>query len=97
MADGIAENTQKCTPGIIIIGDEIVKGHTKETNSLFLLKKLWSLGIKVGKVSVISDDLDEIANGVRNFSSLFSFVIATGGIGPTHDDVTMAGIAKALK
>ena len=97
MADGIAENTQKCTPGIIIIGDEIVKGHTKETNSLFLLKKLWSLGIKVGKVSVISDDVDEIADEVRIFSSLFSFVITTGGIGPTHDDVTMAGIAKALK
>lgn len=97
MADGLVGNKPKFTAGIVIIGDEILKGHTKDTNSYFLLKKLWSLGVKVEKVSVISDDVDAIAHEVQKFSSRFSLVITTGGIGPTHDDVTMAGIAKAFE
>ena len=82
--------------GIVIIGDEILKGHTRDTNSSFLLSHLWSLGVKVRKVSTISDDIDQIAEEIKHFSSKFSIVLTSGGIGPTHDDVTIAGIAKAF-
>ena len=82
--------------GILIIGDEILKGHTQDSNSHFLLKRLWSLGVKVKAVSVVPDDIEEIASQVRDFSSRFNFVLTSGGIGPTHDDVTMAAIARAF-
>ena len=82
--------------GILIIGDEILKGQTKDTNSYFLMTRLWSLGVKVKAVSVIPDDVDEIASYVQDFSSRFTYVLTSGGIGPTHDDVTMMAIAKAF-
>eukprot|EP00794_Sanderia_malayensis_P011026 gene11026-12190_t len=84
------------TAGIIIIGDEILKGHTRDTNSGFLLTNLWTLGVKVEKLVVIPDNVDMIAEEIRKFSSKYSIVISSGGIGPTHDDVTMLGIAKAF-
>jgi FAD synthetase len=90
--------SKKSTPtaGIIIIGDEILKGHTKDLNSYFLVRRLWSLGVKVRKISVTADEEDDILHEVREFSSKFTFVITTGGIGPTHDDITISSIAKAF-
>ena len=82
--------------GIIIIGDEILKGHCKDTNASFLLHHLWSNGVTVRKVSYISNNVDEIAKEVSQFSSKYSFVITVGGIGPAHDDMTFQGIADAF-
>ncbi|XP_031747303.1 FAD synthase isoform X2 [Xenopus tropicalis] len=84
------------TAGIIIIGDEILKGHTQDTNSFFICKKLRTIGVKVSKISVIPDDVDIIAKEIADFSSLYTYVLTSGGIGPTHDDVTFEAVAKAF-
>ncbi|XP_076472188.1 FAD synthase-like isoform X2 [Babylonia areolata] len=87
---------KRVTAGIIIVGDEILKGQTKDTNSHFIAKRLFALGVDVKKVSVIGDDLEGIAKEVAEFSQNYSHVITSGGIGPTHDDMTFEGVAKAF-
>ncbi|KAK7070574.1 FAD1 flavin adenine dinucleotide synthetase [Halocaridina rubra] len=84
------------TAGIIIIGDEILKGQTQDTNSHYLTKQLHSLGVRVKRISVIPDDLETIANEVKQFSGEYSFVLTSGGIGPTHDDITFEAVAAAF-
>lgn len=81
---------------IIIVGDEVLKGQTMDTNSHFLCQELYKSGINVARVSVIPDDINIIAEEVRTCSQKYSFVLTSGGIGPTHDDVTYEGIAKAF-
>uniref|UniRef100_A0A171A6Z3 Fad synthase-like protein isoform x3 n=1 Tax=Triatoma infestans TaxID=30076 RepID=A0A171A6Z3_TRIIF len=84
------------TAGIIVIGDEVLKGQVADSNVHFLAKKLHSLGIKLCKVSIIPDDIEIIAKEVAEFSIKYDQVITSGGIGPTHDDVTYEGIGAAF-
>ncbi|XP_064634577.1 FAD synthase-like isoform X2 [Lineus longissimus] len=79
-----------------LIGDEILKGQVRDTNSHFFCKRLFAIGVKVERISVISDDLDTIAEEVAKFSKKYTHVITSGGIGPTHDDKTVEGVAKAF-
>src|SRR5215471_11524098 len=84
------------TAAIIVIGNEILSGKTRDENSVFLARELRSLGVDVRRISVIPDELQFIANDVRGLSNLHDYVFTTGGVGPTHDDLTMHGIAAAF-
>lgn len=84
------------TAGIVIIGNEVLSGKTEDTNSRFLCRELRALGVDVRRISVIPDEIELIGREVATFSREFDFVFTTGGVGPTHDDVTMAGIAHGF-
>ncbi len=81
------------TAGIIIIGNEILSGKVRDENSHFLASELRELGVDVRSISVIPDELEIIGDEAVRFSNKYDYVFTSGGVGPTHDDVTMAGIA----
>ncbi|KAK7683820.1 hypothetical protein QCA50_013196 [Cerrena zonata] len=80
----------------LIIGDEILNGKTLDRNSNYFARYCFEHGIDLKKVEVIADDEDEIIEASRRMVSKYDFVITSGGIGPTHDDITYACLAKAF-
>ena len=84
------------TAAIIVIGDEVLSGKVEELNARFLVRELRALGVAVRRIEVVPDLREEIAAAVRKASVAFDHVFTTGGIGPTHDDVTIAAIAAAF-
>jgi molybdenum cofactor synthesis domain-containing protein len=84
------------TAGIVIIGNEVLSGKTQDTNSHFFCTELRQLGVEVQKISTIQDEIDLIGREVAEFAKRFDFVFTSGGIGPTHDDVTIEGIAHGF-
>ncbi len=84
------------TAGILIIGDEVLSGRTQDTNSNFIAKNLTSSGIKLEEIKIIQDQKNHIISSVKLFSEKYSYVFTTGGIGPTHDDITSQSIAEAF-
>ena len=81
---------------IVVIGNEILSGKVVDTNSPYLCRELRGLGVDVRRVVVIPDEIDTIAREVRAASDAHDFVFTSGGVGPTHDDLTMDGVAKAF-
>ncbi len=84
------------TAAIIIIGDEILSGRTHDTNSNFIAKNLLKEGIKLEEITIIKDHKKTIIEKVINYSEKYSYVFTTGGIGPTHDDITSESISEAF-
>ena len=89
-------NKKDINAGIIIIGNEILSGRTKDTNTSTLAIWLNTIGIKVGEVRVIPDNENVIIDTVNLFRKKFKYVFTSGGIGPTHDDITSESISKAF-
>lgn len=84
------------TAAILVIGNEILTGKVEETNARWLTAELYELGVRLRHIQVVPDEIDAIAEAVRGVRPMVDHLFTSGGVGPTHDDVTVAGIAKAL-
>jgi len=90
-------NTRKIrTAACLIIGDEVLGGKTVDTNSAYMAKFCFKLGMNLKRIEVIADDESEIIEAVRRMSENYDFIVTSGGIGPTHDDITYQSIGKAF-
>ncbi|KAJ9669525.1 hypothetical protein H2201_000392 [Coniosporium apollinis] len=96
MASSGQQKSMIHTAGCIIIGDEVLGGKTVDTNSAYFAKFCFSLGMNLKRIEVIGDDEAEIIEAAQRMSKNYDFVVTSGGIGPTHDDITYQSIAKAF-
>jgi FAD synthetase len=84
------------TAGIILVGNEILSGKIADANAAYLCRELRALGVDVRRIAIIPDEVQLIAEVVAEFSRDFDVVFTSGGVGPTHDDVTIEGVARAM-
>jgi molybdenum cofactor synthesis domain-containing protein len=91
-----SQTTEQVTAAILVIGDEILSGRTKDKNIGYIAEFLTAIGIDLKEVRVVSDDEGAIVAAANALRSRYTYVFTTGGIGPTHDDITAECIAKAF-
>src|SRR4028118_479625 len=84
------------TAALLVIGDEILSGRTKDKNIGYIAEYLTGIGIDLKEVRVVADEADEIVAAVNALRARYTYLFTTGGIGPTHDDITADCVAKAL-
>jgi molybdenum cofactor synthesis domain-containing protein len=84
------------TAAVLVIGDEILSGRTKDKNIGAIAEHLTGIGIRLKEVRVVADDEAEIVSAVNTLRARYTYLFTTGGIGPTHDDITADSIAKAF-
>ena len=88
--------TDTVTAAMLVIGNEILSGRTKDKNLGYLAEKLTEASIQLSEVRVVRDEEKDVVDAVQSLSSRYNYVITSGGIGPTHDDITADCIAKAF-
>jgi molybdenum cofactor synthesis domain-containing protein len=93
MADG---KPRIVTAGLLVIGDEILSGRTKDKNIGYIAEYLTNIGIDLKEVRVVADDEGAIVEALNALRSRYTYVFTTGGIGPTHDDITADCVARAF-
>ncbi len=91
------QGSEPVTAALLVIGEEILSGRTRDENITYIAAYLTRMGIVLREVRVVADDEEEIAAAVNALRRRFTYVFTTGGIGPTHDDVTADAIAKAFE
>jgi molybdenum cofactor synthesis domain-containing protein len=89
-------NHTDLTAAVILIGNELLSGSTKDANLAYIAERMTELGIRLRECRVIPDEEDVIVDTVNTLRQQHTYVFTTGGIGPTHDDITMACVAKAF-
>lgn len=87
---------KQTTAAMVVIGNEILSGKVVDSNSAFLAKELRTAGVSLERIVVIPDEVELIAGEVSECSKRYDLVFTSGGVGPTHDDVTIAGVAMAF-
>ena len=92
----MSDAVKPVTACLIIIGNEILSGRTVDANLPYIAQKLGEIGIRMAEVRVVADDEAAIVEAVNACRARHSYVFTTGGIGPTHDDITAASVAKAF-
>jgi molybdenum cofactor synthesis domain-containing protein len=96
MDDSTAQTDSVVTAAVLVIGDEILSGRTKDKNVGYLADCLTEIGIDLKEVRIVPDEESAIVAAVNALRGRYTYVFTTGGIGPTHDDITAESVAKAL-
>lgn len=86
---------EKVTAAILVIGNEVLSGRTADANVAYIARRLGDIGITINEVRMVRDDMQAIGDAVKALAAENTYVFSTGGIGPTHDDITIAAMARA--
>jgi molybdenum cofactor synthesis domain-containing protein len=96
MAEAAENENEVVTAGLLVIGDEILSGRTKDKNIGYVAEYLTMIGIDLKEVRIVPDEEPEIVAALNALRGCYDYVFTTGGIGPTHDDITADAVAKAF-